>query len=81
MVNDPSREERIATLRRATMRLVLGIVALHGTALAIYFGAGIAHRSPTLHNEFVIVWMIATAILVAFLLRKVRQARFVPPRR
>jgi hypothetical protein len=81
--NDASaaREEKLAVLRRATIRLIAGIVALHGTALAIFYFAGIAHRDPTTRNTFVVVWMVATAIVVAFLLRKVRQARYVPRRR
>jgi hypothetical protein len=76
-----ARTAKIAVLRKATINLVAGIVALDATAMAIYYLAGIPHRDPTTRNTFVVIWMVATALVVAFLLRKVRQARFVPPRR
>jgi hypothetical protein len=74
---DPRLAERRAALRTATLHLVLGVVAVHGVALALYYGFGIAHRPNRTLTIFVAMWTFATAITVAFLLRRVRLARMI----
>jgi hypothetical protein len=75
--SDDPRALRRAALRRATLRLVLGVVVLDALALAVYELGGIAHTAPRTQTIFTAVWTAATAITVAVLLRGVRRARFV----
>lgn len=67
--------ERKAAMRRTTLHLVLGVVALDAVAIGIYYVADIAQRPQRTQTIFVVVWTAATAITVAFLLRRVRVAR------
>ena len=62
-------------MRRATLQLVLGVVLLDAVALGIYYLAGIEHAAARTQTAFVAVWTGTTAIAVAVLLRRVRQAR------
>jgi hypothetical protein len=73
--HDP-RAVRRAALRRATLQLVLGVVALDAVALAIYYLGGIATASVNTRQTFVVIWTVATALTVAVLLKRVRTARF-----
>jgi hypothetical protein len=73
-LNDP-RAVRRAALRKATLRLVLGVIALDAVALLIYYAGGIARASIQTRNLFVVVWTVATALVVAVLLKRVRAAR------
>jgi drug/metabolite transporter (DMT)-like permease len=72
---DPRAAQR-ASLRRAVLHLVIGVVVLDGLAMAIYYLAGIAHAPSRTQTIFVITWSVATALVVAFLLRRVRAVRF-----
>jgi hypothetical protein len=74
---DDPRVVRRAALRRATLRLVIGVVALDGVAMAVYFLAGVQHASGQTRMYFTVTWTVATALVVAFLLKKVRAARYV----
>jgi hypothetical protein len=67
--------DRRAALRRAVAQLVGGILLLDAVALAIWYGAGISHARYNTRMTFTIVWTIATALTVAFLLRRVRTIR------
>jgi predicted RND superfamily exporter protein len=69
----PSRR---APVRRATLRLILGVVVLDAVAMAIYYLSGIAHATIATRQIFVVVWTVATALTVAVLLKRVRTARF-----
>ena len=62
-------------MRRTTLQLVLGVVALDAVAIGIYYLADILHRPQQTQVIFVAVWTAATAITVAVLLRRVRLAR------
>jgi hypothetical protein len=62
-------------MRRTTLQLVLGVVALDAVVVGIYYLADIAHKPQQTQVIFVAVWTAATAITVAFLLRRVRMAR------
>jgi hypothetical protein len=70
-----ARESRRAALRRATVHLVLGVVILDAVAMGAFYAFGIGHGPERTRTIFVIVWTLATAIVVAFLLRRVRMAR------
>jgi hypothetical protein len=72
---DPRAAQR-ASLRRAVLHLVIGVVALDAIALAIYYLADIAHAASRTQTIFVIAWSVATALVVAVLLRRVRAVRF-----
>ena len=72
---DPRAAQR-ATLRRAVLQLVIGVVVLDAVAMGAYYLTGIAHGAPRTRMIFVAVWTVATAITVAVLLRRVRLARF-----
>jgi hypothetical protein len=78
-VTSPSQDaERVArrtALRRATLQLVLGVVALDVVAISVWYFAGIATGSERTRTIYVVVWTAATAITVAVLLRRVRKAR------
>ena len=62
-------------MRRTTLHLVLGVVALDAVAIGIYYVADMAQRPQRTQTIFVAVWTAATAVTVAFLLRRVRLAR------
>jgi hypothetical protein len=62
-------------MRRTTLQLVLGVVALDAVAIGIYYLADMAQQPQRTQAIFVVVWTAATAITVAFLLRRVRLAR------
>ncbi|MDB4880924.1 MAG: hypothetical protein JWL60_2370 [Gemmatimonadetes bacterium] len=66
---------RRAQLRRATLQLVLAVAAVHGVAIALYDALDIATGPDRTRTIFVAVWTCATALTVAFLLRRVRAAR------
>lgn len=70
------RAAKRAEIRRATLRLILAVVALHSVALAVYYLADMAHAASRTRMTFTVVWTFATALTVALLLKRVRQARF-----
>jgi hypothetical protein len=72
---DPRAEHR-AALRRAVLHLVLGVVALDAVAMAAYYLADISHTARRTQTIFAVGWTVATALVVAFLLKRVRQIRF-----
>ena len=72
---DPRAAQR-ATLRRAVLQLVIGVVLLDAVALGTYYLVGIPQASSRTQMIFIGVWTVATAITVAVLLRRVRLARF-----
>ena len=71
---DPRAAQR-ASLRRAVLHLVLGVAVLDAVAMLAYYVAGIEHASYRTRMLFVITWSVATALTVAFLLRRVRAVR------
>jgi hypothetical protein len=83
VTRNPEVEARRAKLRAATLRLFIGVVAVHGVALALYYGFHVGLRPDRTRTIFVAIWTFATAITVAFLLKRVREARVVTrvPRR
>ena len=67
--------ERKAAMRRTTPSTRCSVVALDAVAIGIYYLLDMAHRPQKTQTIFVVVWTAATAITVAFLLRRVRMAR------
>ena len=67
--------ERRLAMRKAVFHLVLGVVVLHGAALSIYYLAGIDRSPPRTRQIFTVLWLVATAIVVAVLLKRVRRLR------
>jgi hypothetical protein len=51
-------------------------VLLDTAAMAIFYGADIAHGPTRTRNIFLIAWSIVTALLVGILLRRVRKVRW-----
>ena len=62
-------------MRKAILHLVLAVILLDAVALAIYYFGGIADGSPQTQRRFTWVWLVTTAVTVAFLLRRVRVIR------
>jgi uncharacterized membrane protein len=67
--------DRRAAMRKAVIQLVAGVVLLDVVALVIWYGAGVAYHSQQTRMTFTVVWTIATAVTVGFLLRRVRVIR------
>lgn len=76
-----SEAARRTGLRRATLHLILGVVALDLVAMGLFYALHIGAGPERMRTIFVVVWTFATAVTVAFLLKRVRQARLVtrPP--
>jgi hypothetical protein len=79
-VTGPASEDpraiRRAALRKATLNLILGVVILDAVAMGLFYALGIGHGPERTRTIFVAVWTFATAIMVAFLLRRVRAVRY-----
>ena len=58
------------------LNLLIGVVILDAIAMSIFYLTGIVHGPERTRWYFVIAWSIATAVVVAVLLRKVRAVRF-----
>jgi tellurite resistance protein TehA-like permease len=74
------RAARRAALRRATLHLVAGVLVLDAVALGVYYLAGIGHGPERTRTIFVVTWTLATALVVAVLLKRVRAARYMTRR-
>jgi hypothetical protein len=75
------RAAKLAALRRATLHLVLGVVALDAVALGGFYVGGISRAAPRTQTVYAMAWTLATALVVAILLKRVRRARFPTARR
>ncbi len=67
--------ERRLAMRKAVFQLVLGVIVLDAAALGVYYFGGIERGTTQAKQIFTGVWVVATAITVAFLLRRVRLIR------
>ena len=67
------KAKRVA-MRRATLQLLIGVGLLHGVAILIWYAA-IIHSPERTKNIYVWIWLIATAFVVAILLKRVRRVR------
>ncbi len=62
-------------LQRAFLKLVGGIVALDVVAIGIFEGMHVAQRGQTVLERYIIGWMLASALVAAWGLYQVKQAR------
>ena len=72
-----ARLAKRAAMRRATLQLVLGVGILDAVAIGAWYLA-VAHAPERSRTIFVGVWTVATAFVVAILLKRVRKARYAP---
>ena len=70
-----ARIAKRAAMRRATLHLVLGVMALDAVAILVWYFA-IAHTPERTKSIYVGVWTVSTAIVVALLLKRVRKVRY-----
>lgn len=80
VMSDPRAGQR-AALRKAVLQLVAGVVVLDALAVGIWYLGGVSHASPRAMQIFIGTWLVATAITVAVLLRRVRLVRHASWRR
>ena len=76
MEQDEQKAAKRAAMKRATLRLIIGVALLDVAAMAVWYLAGVSQMEPKIRLYFTVVWTVATAVVVSFLLKKVRQARF-----
>ena len=73
---DDPRAAKRAALRVATLHLVVAVMVLDAVALGIYYLGGIDEGSVLAKQVFTGVWLVATAVTVAILLKRVRAIRY-----
>ena len=66
---------KAARMRGYLLRMVLLVVALDAAAIALYHVLDVPSQSPRLRGAFVVVWTVATLLLVSFYLRRIRLVR------
>ena len=71
-----ARQAQRAVMRRAMLHLVSAVTALDAVAISIWYLV-IMHQPERTKSIYVGVWTVTTAIVVAFFLKRVRQARYV----
>jgi len=64
-----------AELRRLLLMLVASIVVLDGLIIGGYYLLHINLRSVKTQETFVAVWVVLTLLVVATMMKKIRQAR------
>jgi hypothetical protein len=77
-VTDPKAPQQISArpeLRRHLMQMMLGVLAVHAIAIALYYALGVEQRPPTFRRVFTGIWTIATLPIVLVGLARVRAAR------
>ncbi|MGZ8456627.1 MAG: hypothetical protein ACXWZ4_08530 [Gemmatirosa sp.] len=62
-------------LRRHLMHMMIGVLAVHAIAIALYYGLDVEQRSPNFRRIFTAIWMLATLPVVLVGLARVRAAR------
>jgi hypothetical protein len=62
-------------LRAAVLRLAIGVIVLDAVAIAVYYLADIALRSPSVRYPFFGAWTILTLAIVLPGLHNIRLAR------
>jgi hypothetical protein len=61
--------------RRRFLEFLVGVAAVHIVAIAIYYGADIAHAVPQRQRLFAWIWMGATVVVVLLGLQRIKRAR------
>ena len=72
---DPRKISAKPELRRHLMHMMIGVLAVHALAIALYYGLDVEQRPPTFRKVFAGIWMVATLPVVLVGLTRVRAAR------
>ena len=64
-----------AELRRLLLVLVVTIIVLDGVIIGAYYALHVNLRSVKTQETFVAVWVVLTLLIVATMMKKIRQAR------
>jgi TRAP-type C4-dicarboxylate transport system permease small subunit len=67
--------QAMSPTRRRFLEFLVGVAAVHIVAIAIYYGADIAHTSARQQRVFAWVWMAATVLVVLLGLQRLKRAR------
>lgn len=62
-------------MKKYLLRLVIAVVALDTAVIALYYALRIGERPERTQETFVAVWVVVTLLIVATLMKKIRQAR------
>ena len=67
----PNRRE----LKRLLLILVASVVVLDASVIGLYYAAHVQDRPVKTQQTFVAVWVVLTLIVVATMMKRIRQAR------
>jgi len=67
----PNRKE----LKRLLLTLVVSVIVLDAAVIGLYYAVHIADRPVKTQQTFVAVWVVLTLIVVATMMKRIRQAR------
>jgi heme/copper-type cytochrome/quinol oxidase subunit 4 len=62
-------------MKKYLLRLVIAVVALDSVVIGLYYALRIGERPERTQQTFVAVWVVVTLLIVATLMKKIRQAR------
>jgi uncharacterized membrane protein YoaK (UPF0700 family) len=62
-------------MKKYLLRLVIAVVALDSAVIGLYYALRIGERPERTQQTFVAVWVVVTLLIVATLMKKIRQAR------
>ena len=62
-------------MKKYLLRLVIAVVLLDSAAIAVHNAFRIGERPERTQQSFVAVWVVVTLLIVATLMKKIRQAR------
>ena len=71
----PPRVSAAPELRRHLLHMVIGVVAVHAIAVALYYALGVEQRPPNFRRVFTGIWMVATLPVVLVGLSRIRRTR------
>ncbi len=77
-MTDPKAPPKVSTapeLRRHLMHMMIGVLAVHAIAIALYYALGVEQRPPTFRKVFTGIWMVATLPVVIVGLTRIRATR------
>ncbi|HEX3866287.1 MAG TPA: hypothetical protein VHV78_06010 [Gemmatimonadaceae bacterium] len=62
-------------MKRLLVTMIVAVVGLDAAVIGLYYGFHIRERTDKTQETFVAVWVVLTLLVVATLLRRIRQAR------
>jgi hypothetical protein len=75
MSSSPRPSDLKRELQRELLRLVLGVIAVHGIAIGAYYLLGFETRGRTPRLIFMITWVAATLAVVIPTIRRIKVLR------